>query len=332
MRYFRSRGTNHTKYAWLGLILMIPLVIFVGESESFKRIDSIMFGGAKYKLSFAEVSILLPMYNKAHYLKQSMESIFNLPMEPFRYRIVCVDDHSTDNTSQVIAYYQTVADNIDYYYNEQNLGTHVARIRCVMYTRTKYIIWLDPDDCFIGRGAVEALEVMKEKQAGIVEFGCRTTKRMIRRKIFRCWRTPPFEYASAVMYKKMLYRQRTNCHLHRKVFVTEIYKKSILAMPEYIRNARILRCQDNLQIIFYAETMTRPFYYIKTLGEERHYGLPDNSLSSVYQPKNMSIWHCRLQNEYLYQVFGKAAGERLKPGEPNVSVNVPEVPAIPSDL
>lgn len=324
-----SRRKRVWQYIYLVDIIYFALLISITENDVYHHLDGADITNMKYKLDFAEVSILIPLYNKAHYLQQSLDSVFKLPMKSRRFRVLILDDCSTDNSSAVIKMYQKIYPNIDYYRNNQNLGTHVTRIRCVMYTRTKYLIWLDPDDCFIGRGAVDALDFMKKKDAGVVEFGCRTTMMMNRTRFYSCWRRPKINETTALGYKDLLYKQRINCHLHRKVFRTDTFKKAIMAMPEYVRNARIMRCQDNLQIIFYAEYNTRPYYFIKKLGEERHHGLPDNSLSGTYQHLNISEWHCRLQNQYLYDIFGRCAGRRLRSGESNVSVNVPEVPAIP---
>lgn len=277
-----------------------------------------------------KLSILLPIYNKAHYLNQSLGSILQLPMNPSQYRVICVDDHSTDNTRSVIAMYQKISDSFEYYYNRYNLGTHVTRIRCVLYTRTEYLVWLDPDDCFVGTGLVEAFKLIKKERAEVVEFGCRLTLGMNKKKFYPCWQTPRAKYYTGENYKRLLYQGKINCHLHRKIFVTDIYKKAIYAMPAHVRDARIMRCEDGLQLIFYAEHMTGAFRYTPVLGEERHQGLPDSSRSSRYQAKTKNEWNCRLRNEFLWQVFGRSRGGRIKPGEPNISAN--PIPAIPEDM
>jgi hypothetical protein len=45
----------------------------------------------------------------------------------------------------------------------------------------------------------------------------------------------------------VFYGGRINWHLHRKVFRTDLYKREIAAMLEYVRNRRILRYEDKLQ-------------------------------------------------------------------------------------
>lgn len=269
-----------------------------------------------------EVSILLPLFNKARYLKQAFESIISLNISRDRYQIIVVDDHSTDRSQQIIREYQRGMRNLMYYRNECNLGTHMTRIRCVMNTRTKYMVFLDPDDCFVGDGVVEALKIIKEQNLELVEFGCRETWRMRKRKFYTCWRNPNVTTATPEEYIELLFSGQIDTYLHRKVLLTSTYKKAIMKWPEHMRNARLIRCHDSLHIVSFAKEMTTPFYYTPVLGEERHAGLRDNSSGEHYQPMNVTKYHIRLMNYYLLQLFGRSFDEGIYPDEPTVNYNV----------
>lgn len=270
-----------------------------------------------------EVSILLPVFNKGKYLKQAFRSILGLNISRSQYEIVVVDDASNDTTYRYIQYYQKQTSNIRYFRNECNLGTHMTRIRCVMLTRTEFMVFLDPDDCFVGNGVQEGLKIIKEKKLEIVEFGCRETWRMRKYKFRRCWRDPGnITTASPERYVNLLFKGRVDTYLHRKVIRTSTYQAAIMKWPEYVRNARLIRCHDSLHIVSLASQMTTPFYNTPVLGEERHAGLKDNSSGEHYQPKNVTRYQIRLMNEYLLRFFGRAFDDGLLPGEPSVNYNV----------
>ena len=66
------------------------------------------------------LSICIPTYNRAEYLKKSLESLVG--QESFsEIEVVISDNCSTDNTQEVIAEFQKVYPNIAYFRNEENI-------------------------------------------------------------------------------------------------------------------------------------------------------------------------------------------------------------------
>lgn len=87
------------------------------------------------------VSVILPTYNCARFLQESVGSILSQTYHP--YEIIVVDDGSTDNTKEVL---QTFMPRIKYLPFEQNKGLPKARNIGIQSARGAYIAFIDADD------------------------------------------------------------------------------------------------------------------------------------------------------------------------------------------
>ena len=67
-----------------------------------------------------KVSIIIPTYNRAHYIGESVDSILAQTFKD--YEIIVVDDGSTDNTREVLKKY---GDKVQYVY-QNNAGPPAA--------------------------------------------------------------------------------------------------------------------------------------------------------------------------------------------------------------
>jgi glycosyltransferase involved in cell wall biosynthesis len=86
----------------------------------------------------ATVSVVIPCYGQAHFLREAIESVIaqNHPPE-----IVVVDDGSPDNTAEVAARYPQVR-----YVRQQNKGLAEARSSGFRVATGDYLMFLDADD------------------------------------------------------------------------------------------------------------------------------------------------------------------------------------------
>lgn len=103
----------------------------------------------------SSVSIIIPTYNRAHLLSDAIESIFNQTFK--NYKIIVVDDGSTDSTRSVLNRY---GDSIKYI-RQENKGAGAARNRGLKEVDTEYVAFLDSDDLWF--------DFKLELQVGIME-------------------------------------------------------------------------------------------------------------------------------------------------------------------
>ena len=97
-------------------------------------------------------SILIANYNNAHYIEQAISSV--LEQSYTNWEIVIMDDHSTDNSYEIIAGY--VDQKIRLYRNRSNKGCGYTKRKLVELARGEILGFLDSDD----RLAEKAIETM----------------------------------------------------------------------------------------------------------------------------------------------------------------------------
>ncbi len=88
------------------------------------------------------ISVMMPTYNNAKYIKQAIESIYAQNYD--NIEIIVVDDGSTDNTKEIVQQYK----DIKYFYIEHK-GISVARNTALENAKGEYIAFLDSDDYWL---------------------------------------------------------------------------------------------------------------------------------------------------------------------------------------
>lgn len=88
------------------------------------------------------VSVIMPVYNKAPFVREAIDSVLNGSFQDFE--IVCVDDASTDSSVAVLSGIRDVR--VRVVELERNLGPAGAANRCLDEARGEYVVRLDADD------------------------------------------------------------------------------------------------------------------------------------------------------------------------------------------
>ena len=90
--------------------------------------------------SFPKVSIIVPTYNRAGWLEETLCSVVNQTFKDFE--LIVVDDGSIDNTSQVMESFPDAK----YFTMKENSGVSKARNLGLDYAKGEFICFLDSDD------------------------------------------------------------------------------------------------------------------------------------------------------------------------------------------
>lgn len=88
------------------------------------------------------ISVIIPLYNKAHTIVNTLNTVLNQTYHDFE--VVIVNDGSTDNGVEVIK--QNFNDLRIRIINQKNAGVSAARNRGIQESRGKWISFLDADD------------------------------------------------------------------------------------------------------------------------------------------------------------------------------------------
>ncbi|MFB9861554.1 glycosyltransferase [Salinicoccus siamensis] len=114
------------------------------------------------------ISIVVPVYNKAKYLHQCLDSLINLDIDKETLEVICVDDLSSDGSLEIMNDYSREYDFIKVIPLEENSGSP-SRPRNIGFeeAKGKYLALLDADDWLDSKGFPKLLLQMEENGADI---------------------------------------------------------------------------------------------------------------------------------------------------------------------
>lgn len=114
----------------------------------------------------SSVSVIVPVYNCAPYLRQCLDSV--IAQTESSWEIICVDDGSTDDSVSVLREYERRLDGKLRVIEQENAGCACARNRAIPLARGSYLMFLDADDFLAPRCFELALDAARRTNAQIV--------------------------------------------------------------------------------------------------------------------------------------------------------------------
>ena len=207
-----------------------------------------------------KVSLLIPVYNVEASLDACLDSAEKQTLKEIE--IICVDDGSTDRSSEILKCHAARDPRIRLFQHFQNRSTLLARKTAVENASGEYIMFLDPDDTLDPAACETAWRERKTHQADIFHFGVRIIPgknvswriRIILRRFIR-----PYK---GLLEKENIffscfgnYSEYDHC-LCNKIFSSNLCKKAYTLLPEIP-----LTVSEDLY-----------FYFAVTLLAARYYG------------------------------------------------------------
>jgi hypothetical protein len=113
-----------------------------------------------------KVSIIIPCFNDADYIQQSVQSALNQTYE--NKEIIVVDDGSNQKTKAV---FKSLEPKINLLITQKNRGTSAARNTGIAAASGEYILVLDSDDYFEPEFCEKAIEIF-QKDSNIKMVSC----------------------------------------------------------------------------------------------------------------------------------------------------------------
>jgi len=116
-----------------------------------------------------KVSVIIPTFNRAKLLSQSIKSVLDQSYQDFE--IIVVDDASTDNTEKIVEGFDKRK--VKYIRHKKNKGGAVARNTGIKAARGEYIAFQDSDDKWLPDKLEKQMEIFKNlsPEVGIVYTG-----------------------------------------------------------------------------------------------------------------------------------------------------------------
>lgn len=116
-----------------------------------------------------KVDIIIPAYNAARYLPAAIESVIGQTYED--WRILLIDDGSTDDTAEVVAPYVARLDEKMKYIRQANAGLPAARNTAIRNSSAEYLALLDADDVWLPHRLAESVACMDRSPSIGLSYG-----------------------------------------------------------------------------------------------------------------------------------------------------------------
>ena len=111
------------------------------------------------------VSVIIPTYNRALLIKESIQSVFNQTHRPIECLII--DDGSTDNTAKVIGNLQTKLATVDFkliYIKQDNSGAPASRNNGIKNASGEFFQFLDSDDLLYPNKIKDQVSILQNQK------------------------------------------------------------------------------------------------------------------------------------------------------------------------
>ena len=119
------------------------------------------------------ISVIIPLYNKEHYIKSTILSVLEQTYNDFE--IIIIDDGSTDNSVNIVSEFTDARITM---VNQKNAGVSAARNHGLKIAKGDYITFLDADDRW-RQGFLKAMYELVQKYPQESVFGVAQENRPI---------------------------------------------------------------------------------------------------------------------------------------------------------
>lgn len=243
-----------------------------------------------------EVSVIIPVYNAERHLRECLDSVIN--QNYAEYKVLIIDDGSTDNSLEIAEEYSGKYDFIKVY-SQINQGPSAARNTGIQHVTTPYITFLDADDKLkenylislmqpvISDSSVELVcggyyEQNKHKPEGIALHDFSSFKGI--------------SYINKEQFLDNIFNGVTGV-LWSKLFKTSIIKKYDLRLPEELKLS-----EDLIFVLRYARhinIVALVFEYIYYYNRLDDIGLSKSIDESYF--KNLKLFNKLVLDEYNHK-------------------------------
>ncbi|XMO86578.1 glycosyltransferase family 2 protein [Algibacter sp. AS12] len=266
------------------------------------------------------VSIIIPTYNRAHVINETLNSV--LAQTYSNWECIVVDDGSTDTTSNLLAEYCDKDLRITYYSRpkNRNKGANACRNFGFEISKGKYIQWLDSDDLMLPNKLEAQVSLLNEKTFALITS---TWGRFIDSKKLEAY--PDFESFNNFDSRKDFLNALTISKGYFPIHAYLMSKNLVLKTGGWDENLIVNQDGDFMSRIF---KNVNKFYCAKNTAV--YYRHTNGNSTSVYgniekAEAAIQIWHKisnRLRNESKSFVFfnKKLLYKNIKKTYPNLII------------
>lgn len=116
-----------------------------------------------------QISIIVPVYNVEQYLERCLDSLIKQTLKEIE--IICVEDVSSDNSSEILKRYAKLDSRIKLIFNQDNKGLSTCRNLGIDAASSPYIMFCDSDDQYELTMCEDMLTAIEKNNADVAVCG-----------------------------------------------------------------------------------------------------------------------------------------------------------------
>lgn len=212
-----------------------------------------------------ELSIIIPAYNCADDIPRMIDSI--KAQDYSNYELIIVNDHSTDDTVEVIYKLSQSDKRIIIINQPTNGGASVARNTGISRAKGKYLMFLDADDTLKKRALTKFISAIKSDQAQLAVSGFTIITRKNRQELSRvdvCSELLPGRQTDEpwkIYILRLLGIDGRLYQVWNKIYLTSLIKEHHLAFQSGVNFGEdLLFNLDYLSLISHISFIPAPLY------------------------------------------------------------------------
>jgi glycosyltransferase involved in cell wall biosynthesis len=177
-----------------------------------------------------KISVIVPVYNKASYLMECLDSISQQTLKEIE--IIAVNDGSTDDSLPLLVDYWR-DDNRLKIFHQKNKGVGNARNFGIAHAKGEYIAFMDPDDAYPDRDVLRRLYLAASANKADICGGAFTMHEngIVQEEFEGIYRKYCFEREGFVDYRDYQF----DYGFHRFLYKRDFLDKHKLTFPDYRR-------------------------------------------------------------------------------------------------
>ena len=227
------------------------------------------------------ISVIVPSYNKEDLLLSSIRSIQNQSFK--NIEIIIVDDHSVDNSIEILEQLIKTDKRIRVFYHLKNMGVWRSRLDGLLYSRGKYIINFDSGDLYADNLVLEeSYDLLRKYNLDSIRFSFilfRNAKNIEKKKYKNIYFNKNY---TKIILGHNIYAVDNYIHgpIWNRLIKKKVLFKSLDLIDSYILNAYKNLWEDSwwntlTNHISYRNLMINRvgYIYIKARDGEGHYKL-----------------------------------------------------------
>lgn len=127
-----------------------------------------------------KISIIVPIYNAANYLKRCINSLLEQGLEEGEYEILLINDGSTDDSLKICESFYKKFPKIIRIFSHENQGVAYTRNKGIQEAKGDYIAFVDADDYLIPNGYKYLIDNYLNDSTDILSFWALTLDKRIK--------------------------------------------------------------------------------------------------------------------------------------------------------